>query len=81
MMERGIEEWIIGNPHHARPWCDAPIEVWTGTSTRRVQMLDGWYRYLDCWHPMQNTICDIDQVQAWRFMGLAEWAKRIREAG
>lgn len=66
-------EWIIGSPHRARQYCDAPLLVWLDDgSVRRVQLQTD--RLVPCYQfaevsgdLLQNAICDPEHIQAWRF--------------
>jgi hypothetical protein len=54
-------EWEMGRPPS---WIE--IDMWIGDHVRR-----GWIRgetaiFLDCSHPMQNMVVDVDAIKAWR---------------
>lgn len=61
-------EWRLGNrvPPAARDF-----DVWMSDgSVRRARwaawFAGGGFHFMDCWHPLQNVICDPARVQAWR---------------
>lgn len=61
-------EWELGD---RVPPVPASFDVWmTDGSVRRVRWapfcLGGGLHFMDCWHPMQNVICDPARVQGWR---------------
>lgn len=64
-----LSEWIMGSPARAKPWLDAPIQVWLDNGSVRLCRVRGLgcYSLLDCRHPMDNVILDGERIQAWRF--------------
>lgn len=39
----------------------------TDGSKRKAMLKDGYVRFLDCTHMMQNTICDRDLIASWKY--------------
>lgn len=65
-----MSDWIQANPMRCRPYMDRELEVWLDdNSVRKVKLGHGFgYRFTDCTHPMQNAICDIERIRAFRIL-------------
>lgn len=48
-------------------WTSLVFDVWVCGQVRRVIWNGlGFFKFLDCWHPAQNSLCDERLIQGWR---------------
>ena len=62
-----MNEWILGNNTTV---ASKPLEVWlkSGEVRLAIYIPTKFYglRFLDCTHQLQNVICAMDYIKAWR---------------
>lgn len=61
-------DWQIGN---RVPYLGLPFKVWLNDGSVRATkyvrtMMGPMLHFIDCTHPLQNVVCDPENVRGWR---------------